>query len=650
MTRRLEVWPEPFPRMVGDQLRSEAARRFRQNVLPDTLDGWTPEALRERIWEKLGVCHHETLNLDVHTTGEIQMDGYVVKNISYQSRPGFRVTGNLYVPDGKGPFPGVLNMHGHWPQGRLAERVQERGHVLAKSGYVCLCVDAFGSGERSTVHGDFEYHGANIGFALFNLGETLMGAQIVDNMRGVDLLCSLDRVDPERIGATGASGGGNQTMWLCALDERVKAAVPVVSVGSFESYVMNTNCVCEVLPDGLTFTEESGVLALAAPRALKICNALGDSSPTFLPSEMLRSFKEARKVFQAHGADDKFSYQVFNRAHGYWPEMREAMLGWFDLWLKGEGRGAPRAEPSFETLPEERLMCFEKGRRPKALRSIAEYCQEVGIRIKSESLSQDKLDPDVKKAELRELLRSDGRRGLSEVCVHGSVDWGGRSWEKVSLATDDGRLYPLLCSAPLGRSSRYVLLLDDAGKAGALKHADLAKGDGLIVPDLSCAGELAEEDKDKTHPHHDVARAMLWLGRRFLGEWVKDIRLFADFAKRRGAKELAVAATGEASLAALFAAAVDGGFADVELAGLPLSYVFEDKPSALSCGTHLPGILKWGDVALAVALVDVPVKLLAPRKFGGGEYTASGLAAFRAEAAVYAKKLGCESSLSTVEP
>ncbi len=113
-----------------------------------------------------------------------------------------------------------------------------------------------------------------------NIGESLMGIQISDNMRGVDLLCSLPYVDPQNIGATGASGGGNQTMWLAAVDERIKAAVPVVSVGTFESYVMRSNCICELLIDGLTFTEEAGVLALA--RAIMPCNHKKDDNPTFL--------------------------------------------------------------------------------------------------------------------------------------------------------------------------------------------------------------------------------------------------------------------------------------------------------------------------------------------------------------------------------
>ena len=141
-------------------------------------------------------------------------------------------------------------------------------------------------------------------------------------------------VDRENIGATGSSGGGNQTMWLAAMDERIKAAVPVVSAGTFEAYVMGSPCICEVLTDGLTFTEEAAVLALIAPRAIKMCNHQQDDNAAFNPREMLRSYKNAKPVFKMLGVENNIAYDTFNLTHGYWPEDREVMLGWFNLHLK----------------------------------------------------------------------------------------------------------------------------------------------------------------------------------------------------------------------------------------------------------------------------------------------------------------------------
>ena len=263
--------------LIASKLRFDAALKFGVNQLPGNLKDWEIRRvqLKNEILKKTGVVINHNLALNMKETGTIQMKGYAIKKITFQTRPGIYATANLYIPDGKGPFPAVIFMIGHWPKGKIdADGPQAVGHSLALNGYVCLSIDPWGSGERTTIHGIFEDHGDenNLGSSLMNIGETLMGIEISDNMRGVDLLCSLPYVDSKNIGATGASGGGNQTMWLTALDERIKAAMPVVSVGTFESYIMGTPCICEVVADAFDMTEEAGILALVAPRAIKMCN------------------------------------------------------------------------------------------------------------------------------------------------------------------------------------------------------------------------------------------------------------------------------------------------------------------------------------------------------------------------------------------
>src|SRR5690554_650017 len=245
--------------LVESNLKNEAFVKFATHQLPDNLEEWNEykSELRRTITEKTGVFIDHQLPVDMKETATLQMPGYVIKNIYFQTRPEIYATANLYIPEGDGPFPGVILMCGHSSNGRLYDAYQSVGHSLALNGYVALAVDPWGAGERTTTHGEFEYHGANLGASLMNIGESLLGMQISDNIRGVDLLCSLPYVDTDKIGATGASGGGNQTMWVAAMDERIKAAVPVVSVGSFESYVMRSNCICETLIDGLTYTEEA---------------------------------------------------------------------------------------------------------------------------------------------------------------------------------------------------------------------------------------------------------------------------------------------------------------------------------------------------------------------------------------------------------
>ena len=89
-----------------------------------------------------------------------------------------------------------------------------------------------------------------------------------------------------------------------------------------------------------------------------MCNHKQDRNPAFFPSEMVRSYNNAKPVFKMLGVENNITYQLFDLPHGYMAEDREALLGWFDLHLKGIGTGVPKKEIPFMQLPEERLMVF----------------------------------------------------------------------------------------------------------------------------------------------------------------------------------------------------------------------------------------------------------------------------------------------------
>ena len=597
------VWPEPWPNGLLNTMKAEGALAFRVNRLPNTLEGWKKhkEALRKQIWKSCGGKYDPSLDLNYTVTKTIDCDGYKVLCIHYQARPGIVVTGNLYVPDGDGPFPAVLNVHGHWAQGRLAARVQSRGHSLAKNGYVCLSVDAWGAGERSDVHGEFVYHGGLRGGSLIPLGETLLGDQIVDNMRGVDLLCSLPFVDSERLGVTGASGGGNQTMWVAAMDDRLKAAMPVVSVGTFESYIMNANCICECLPYGLTFTEESGILALTAPRALKLCNALQDSNPAFFVPEMLRSYTQAREIYRLYGKETEFSYQAFPLTHGYWPEVREAMLGFFDLHLKGIGHGEPRTEIPFETLPEEELMVFEKGKRPAEVMSVVDYLRKRATEAKTREVTPADLRE--RQNELAAMFNL-SRPSVKESWVLGEQE----DWKLWTLRGDDGRIVPLVMRKGNSPDGKVAILAAPGGKAEladtALLEKCLADCSCVILFDAMATGENGNDRPNRVADFHNITRSLLWLGRSLFGEWANDFRLVADFALRNlGARLLLLGGLGEMGVAACLAAACPGQTAPVTVRALklPPSVAWRDGEkgtlATASMGICVPNFVNWGDIA-----------------------------------------------------
>ena len=609
-----DVWNQAFFESVTEPLNTEAKKRFRRFQLPETKEEW--EVLRPQLYKKitdairLKVDHN--LPLDYEETATIPMDGFCIKKISYCAAPNRYVTANLYIPDGDGPFPAILNLHGHWLQGKIASRIQMRGQVFAKKGYVCLTVDAFGSGERSTKHGEYEYHGMYLGASLMNVGETLMGIQVADNMRAVDLLTTLPFVDKDKIGVTGASGGGNQTMYVGALDDRIKAVAPVCSVGSYESYIRGVNCFCEVMPGGLNFTEESGILALVAPRALKICSNILDVE-CFSVKEMLRSSYEARKVFRALDADDKFSHEGYPGTHGYFPDNLESVAGFFDLHLKGIGHGTTVKVPDVATLPEEDLLVWAPGTAPNKLTSLAAWSND-----KAQKIAQDRLsvtNGNKVKEDLTNLLVNPKVIAIANVASLPPKD----NFQRFSIDAKDVMI-PVLFRQGTSNTCRILASSVNKNKllTSRIYQDATASNDSILIFDPYGTGEMYTLELSFRNEvnYHNLTRYCAWFGHSMFGIWVQEYNLLADWAKQTfNIENFSFEGDMDAGAAAIFAAAISDKAKNVvaEKTVYSLNLVESAfKASAASLALVVQDILLYGDISTAIALSNANVTMISP--------------------------------------
>jgi len=640
---RTDTLPNVFSGNHSDlnrlRLKLDAARLFNENQLPETKEVWKTyrEKLISEIIRRTGMVINHELPLNLKETAKIQLNGYSIRNVFFQTRPGVYVTANLYIPDGEGKFPGVLVMMGHSLFGRLEERYQSVGHTLALNGYVALCLDPWGAGERTTLHGVFEDHGDenNLGSSLMNIGEPLIGIEISDNIRGVDLLCTLPSVDPKNIGATGSSGGGNQTIWLTALDNRVKAAVPVVSAGTFESYIMGTPCICEVLPGGLNLTEEAEILSLVAPRAIKMCNHQKDNNQAFQPSEMIRSFKNAKPIFEMYGTGNKISFQIFDLTHGYFPEDRQAMLGWFDLHLKNKGDGTFKKEIPFEILPKERLMVFPQGERDAQVIGTERYCKLKGEELRLDFLGSKVFDVEKKRHELKGILGIVNKPSISSVQEFSTR----KGWSRIALETSDNKLIPVLLRLPSGKAGEFTLVCNQEGKqkiSASLLDSLISTGQGIAIVDLSGTGEafVNPNSTDKNRNILILSRSLLWFGKTLIGEWVNELELVSDFLQSKyHAVQIGVDANKEVGVAALIFGALEERAISLSLRETPVSYLFDNRENIdfFSVAINIPGFLRWGDISLAVALSGGTTTFIDPVTMSGRRITGGELEKCRSE-------------------
>jgi hypothetical protein len=315
--------------------------------------------LRQQILFSAGLWPMpEKGKLSPRVTGRVEGPDYTIENVALETWPGFYLCGNLYRPkEQTGPFPAIVNPHGHWKNGRLemeedvpiAKPPPEppapgKGNLvaigvnLARQGFVVFAYDMVGYNDTRQVSHQF----ANDLQSWLN-GVSLLGLQLWNSIRVVDYLESLPEVDRLRIGATGASGGGTQVFLLCAVDDRIRVAVPVNMI----SATMQGGCLCENGPGLRIGTDNVEIGAMMAPKPLLLVSCTGDWTKENPEVE----WPAIRKVYELYDAADQTAVRRFNYEHNYNIESREAMYAWFNRWLRNDSRHDACRERPFTLDP-----------------------------------------------------------------------------------------------------------------------------------------------------------------------------------------------------------------------------------------------------------------------------------------------------------
>ncbi|MBQ3333674.1 MAG: acetylxylan esterase [Thermoguttaceae bacterium] len=258
-------------------------------------------------------------------------DGYSVRNIALEVIPHYWLCGSLYRPlEQHTPFPVLAVPHGHGQNGRFDENQQIRAATLARMGATALAYSMFAwiEGETPLKHTDHQ--------------NPISGTmQTLATMRVVDYLLSLEGADPTRVGITGESGGGTQTFYATALDDRITLAVPVVMVSAH----FFGGCPCESgNPVHIeTRTCNAEIAALAAPRPLKLVAVTQDWTKNTPEVE----YPYIRTIFGYYGAEENVEYEIFDEKHDYGPSKRQAM---YPFVAKHFGMDAEKIDESKVTI------------------------------------------------------------------------------------------------------------------------------------------------------------------------------------------------------------------------------------------------------------------------------------------------------------
>ena len=523
-------------------------------------------------------------------------DDYSVQSTLLETYPGFFLGGNLYRPVGKdGKFPGVVSPHGHWRFGRFENSevgsVPSRAINLARQGYVVFAYDMVGWNDTMQVPHGF----AGPYEELWLIGT--LGLQLWNSVRVVDYLASLPDVDPNRIGATGASGGGTQTFLLAAVDDRVAYSAPVNMV----SFIMQGGSRCENAPLLRVDTNNVEIAALFAPKPQLLVAATGDWTVN-TPNE---EFPAVRRVYTLLDAASNVEYQQFDSPHNYHEDSREAVYRFFGKHILSDTDASKFDERAIRPDQLSQLLYLWGREPPERAIGFEEFLRQRIAAAEADTLALAIRDPDT----LARAKEAFGERlGLALLAEVPDAD------SLVSQPDGDrlllgrkgvGDRIPAKCLNASSSSARPTLFVHEEGISAANRSEALQALVGTKVPVLlidTFQTGAAMTERDVAGAGRNAERYYHVFNRSDDANRVQDILTAAAYLRARsGSDAVNLVGVGKAGLWALLAAALDPGIQSV-VADLDQFDATDD--SAYVADLFIPGLRRAGDFRAAAALTS----------------------------------------------
>src|SRR5438552_77058 len=532
--------------------------------------------IRANLLSMLGGLPVQKTPLNPLIMGKIQMDGFHIEKVIFESLPGVYVSALVYLPDDESKkHPGILVAAGHSSSGKAY--YQALCQRLVQRGYVVITWDPIGQGERSQFwdakKSKSRYNlicaeHAVLGNLAYLAGTNLARWEIWDGIRALDYLLTRPEVDPKRINITGTSGGGFQAATIAALDPRIKVAAPSCYITALPMRVYNrifkdpdSDPEQDLYGMILNGVDHPGLLLLMYPRPVFVAAAVLD----FFPIEGThKTVREVSDLYAKFAHSDRISMREGYHDHQYSIENQEAAFAFLDHF---NGLPAKKVLPPVKELDEKTLQCTRTGQVMldyDNARSLMDLVRDYYVEHQPKSsltlkqLYYSKLYPNINAWSVAQYQDSiPGREEIRWESM-GTSQSGDVTIDRYLLRHSRYLELPLLYIHRAGKVRRPLLLwLGENGKATAQDWPNVTKyldaGYDIISIDPRGLGEtrmpykasspddpaLAQMDFDHAYVNPlsgvlaDYVYNSLLIGRPYFLQMIEDVEIASRFAHEK---------------------------------------------------------------------------------------------------------------------
>lgn len=431
-------------------------------------------------------------------TGTIRQDGMVIEKLYFESRPGFYVTSIFCRPENvPEPLPAILFCSGHTPDGFRSGTYQQMIFNYVKKGFAVLAFDPIGQGERIRYldeegkprFGPTHEH-SYPGSQAFLAGISPANYFIWDGIRAVDYLLTRKEVDPDRLGITGRSGGGTQTAYIAAMDDRIYAAAPECYITTFDKLLKSGGP--QDAEQNLMYGISKGIdlpdfVEVRAPRPTLIVSTTRD---IFSIQGVRDTYKEAKKAYSALGASSHMKKVEDDAGHASTVKNREATYAFFREHLRNPGDSKDQEIDIFD--PKE-LWVTPTGNVYRDLGGEDIY--SLTIKYLENQKIHKPVSPEDLRQKMIELSGYDSDAGSSDVVFSGRTQYEDGAMEKYLIRGSGNYYLPVVWLKPPQSTDKVILWLEGEGKKevgqrGGPVDRWLEEGYSVVIPDLIGTGEL----------------------------------------------------------------------------------------------------------------------------------------------------------------